>query len=405
MLRRCVAVLTALVSAGECLAAAQTIVTYEDVLRLAREQSPAITAARARVAETEGALVDTRSRFGGNPVVDAQAGPRRTAGGTALDLSVGVAQELDVAGQQAARRAIARAAVERQTAHVDTVSREVLHEAADLFLRAVAARERLAIADAADRTSRALLESSERRFTLGDISGIDLNLARLDAARSAASLGAARADASDLAGALATLLRLTGAPDLQVSGSLEPSAVRPMVELETAVAVRPDLTVLSIEIREAEAEIDLGRRQARTGVGVRAGYEREDGDHIVTGGLSLTLPFFQKGESTRAVGTARAARLRGELQAARDVALAEVRTARRVAEERASAVTAGAAMLPALTDNDALTQRSYDAGEMNLADLLRLRRDALEARDALIALRLAAALARLHVDYVAGVLR
>ena len=56
-------------------------------------------------------------------------------------------------------------------------------------------------------------------------------------------------------------------------------------------------------------------------------YSREEGDQIVLGGMTVTLPVFSKGQELRAVGAARAARLRAELDAARTRVRLEVRSA------------------------------------------------------------------------------
>jgi cobalt-zinc-cadmium efflux system outer membrane protein len=61
--------------------------------------------------------------------------------------------------------------------------------------------------------------------------------------------------------------------------------------------------------------------------------------------------------------------------------------------------------LPAVIDNESLAQRSYDAGEMSLMDMLLIRRDALDTRTAVIERRLDAARSRVAVDLAAGVLR
>ena len=55
---------------------------------------------------------------------------------------------------------------------------------------------------------------AERRFALGDIAAIDVNLARIDAARSTARLVSARADLTAAVGTLRSLLRMA-------SGALE----------------------------------------------------------------------------------------------------------------------------------------------------------------------------------------
>ena len=402
MLRRCLAAAVAVISVAST-AAAQTSLTLERALQRAREAAVPITA--ARIAEMESLVADTLPRFHHNPVLEGHAGTRAAPGRTSVDMAIGIAQEFETGGQQQARRAIAEAAVERRTLDADAMARAVLVDVATLFLKGLAAAERVQVADAADTISRALRDASERRFTLGDISAIELNLARVDAARTASTLASLRAEVTTAVGALQTLLRLPPGERIRLEGTLDVTAPAALVQLESAIAMRPDLAARAAEVREAEAETQLGRGMARPNLGLRVAYEREADDHIVLGGLSLTLPVFQTGQSALAGGVARAGRARLDLEAARATALSELRSTYEAFEQRASAVAAAAAALPSLADNDNLAQRSYEAGEMNLTDLLLLRRNALEARQSLVALRLDAALERLRVDIIAGVLR
>ena len=122
--------------------------------------------------------------------------------------------------------------------------------------------------------------------------------------------------------------------------------------------------------------------------------------------MTIALPAFQRGQGTLAAGLARSARARTELERARESALAELRAAFTAHDQRARlADTLARDALPSVTDNEMLARRSFEAGEMNLMDLLLVRRDALDTRAALIDRRLDAARSRLRVDDLAGVLR
>ena len=140
------------------------------------------------------------------------------------------------------------------------------------------------------------------------------------------------------------------------------------------------------------------------GLGVR--YAREEGDHIVLGGVTLTLPVFSKGQELRAVGSARAARLRAELEAARVRVRLEVRAAFDAYNQRLAAVRVlEADAIPGLDENDTLTTRSFDVGQIGLPALLVIRREILETRFQYLDALLEAALARIDLDASAAILR
>jgi cobalt-zinc-cadmium efflux system outer membrane protein len=122
--------------------------------------------------------------------------------------------------------------------------------------------------------------------------------------------------------------------------------------------------------------------------------------------MTVTLPFFSKGQELSAVGTARAARLRAELDAARTRVRVEVRSAfdaysRRLAAVRVLETDA----IPGLDENETLTTRSFEVGQLGLPELLLIRREILDTRSQYLDALLEAALARIDLDASAAILR
>jgi cobalt-zinc-cadmium efflux system outer membrane protein len=61
--------------------------------------------------------------------------------------------------------------------------------------------------------------------------------------------------------------------------------------------------------------------------------------------------------------------------------------------------------IPGLDENEQLTTRSFDVGQIGLPDLLLIRREILDTRFQYLDALLEAALARIDLDTSAGVLR
>ena len=387
-------------------AGAQVVLTLEETIARARQQAGAVVIARARLAEAEAGVIDASARFRDNPLIEGATGPRTGPGGRGVDIELGVSQQFETGGQRQARIAGARAAVDRQRAEGQQSVRGVVFEAASAFLDAIAATERLQIAEGAETIAREMLNATERRYALGDIAAIDVNLARIDAARSTATLVSARADLTAAAGTLRAILRLPAAEPIELKGSLDLPAPFAIDRLEASIDQRPEFATLQAEVREADAQAQLGRALRRPDLGVRLAYAREQSDTILLGGLTVTLPAFQNGQGHVAVGVARANRARAEADVARQAAVAALRTAYAVYEQHAAlsaALVSDAA--PSLADNETLARRSYEAGEMNLMDSLLIRRDAVDTRLTIIDRRLDAARSRLAVDFIAGVIQ
>jgi cobalt-zinc-cadmium efflux system outer membrane protein len=384
----------------------QTALTFEETVSRARAQAAAVRVALARIAEADAAVIDAAARFRDNPVFEGGGGPRTGSDGRTTELDLSVSQQFETGGQRQARRAGALAAVDRQRADSASVVRTVVFDAATLFLDGLAAAERLRVAEETDAVSRQLLAATERRYAVGDVAAIDLNLSRINAARSAAVLNGARTDLAAAVGGLRALLRIPGDGTIELRGSLDLPPAPPIAQLQASIEQRPEFAALAAEAREADAQARLGRALTRPDLGIRVGYEREETDSIVFGGVTVVLPMFQRGQGTLAAGLARTTRTRLQLETARESALAELQTAYAVYEQRAAVATALTRdALPSVADNQGLAQRSYEAGEMALMDLLLVRRDALETQTLVIERRLEAARSRLNLDYIAGVLR
>jgi cobalt-zinc-cadmium efflux system outer membrane protein len=271
-------------------------------------------------------------------------------------------------------------------------------------LRAVHANERIKLLNATYELASAVYSAADRRFKAGDIAVLDVNIARASLARVRAEREGAEASKSIALGELRQLLSLEN--DVDVDGSLSrPGETDLNTALQTA-AQRPELRALEASIQEAEAELQLGTSLSKPEYGVGVRYSREEGDQIITGGMTVTLPMFSKGQEQRAVGSARAARLRAELDAARARVQLEVRTAFEAYDRRLAAVRVlEAEAIPGLDENEQLTTRSFEVGQLGLPDLLLIRRAIFETRSEYLAALLEAALARIDLDASAGVLR
>jgi cobalt-zinc-cadmium efflux system outer membrane protein len=383
---------------------AQGALNLAEVLARARAQAPRIVSVRLALDEARGRLTGASIRQTSNPELDFAVGSRHGEGDARwTDFDLGVGQRFEP-GRRSARIAGAQAVVDQATAAVDATVREVLRETAAAFHRAVYAGERLRLLTASEAIARSIADAAERRHRAGDIPVLDVNLARAALARARAEREGGEAAQAEALGALRVLLGIEG--PIAVDGRITLGAGPDAAALAVSADERPEVRALEAAIREAGADIDLGNAQGRPEYGLGARYQREGGDNVVLGGLTLTLPVFAKGQELVATGTARRARLQADLAATRaririelDTALAAY--ARRAAAARLLETDA----LPLLDENDALTTRSFDVGQIGIADVLLIRREMLETRFDYLTTLLEAALARVEVDAAAAVLR
>jgi cobalt-zinc-cadmium efflux system outer membrane protein len=377
--------------------------TLADVLARAREQAPQIASARLALEETRGRLLGASLRFQANPEIDVGLGNRQGTGSRFTDFQIGLGQSLEPGSRRSARIAGATAAIAQSSADVDEITRVVLRSAAAAYYRAVHANQRIRVLNATQELAVRVHSVADRRFRAGDIAVLDVNIARASLARVRAEREAAEAVKALALGELQLLLL---DEDIAVEGDL----VRPPdTNLNTvlqAALQRPELRALEAGVQEAEANVRLGGTYAKPDYGFGVRYSREEGDQIVLGGLTVTLPVFSKGQELRAVGAARATRLRAELEASRARVRLEVRSAfdaygRRLAAVRVLETEA----IPGLDENETLTTRSFEVGQLGLPELLLIRREILDTRSQYLDALLEAALARVDLDASAALLR
>ncbi|MCC7010492.1 MAG: TolC family protein [Acidobacteria bacterium] len=378
--------------------------TLSDVLARARERAPEIVSARLAVEEARGRLAGASLRLQSNPEIDVAVGNRDGTGTRSTDFEFGLAQAFEPRLRRTARIAAVDAAIAGRRADVDHVTRLVLRDALAASYRVLHANERIALLASAFDLANTIYTSADRRYRAGDIAVLDVNIARASLARVRAEREEASARKAAALGELKRLLRTE--EDIDVTGSLGPSGQVDLVAALESASARPELRSLEAAIQEAEAEVRLSLTYTKPEYGLDARYSREEGDQILVGGLKIALPAFSRGQEQRAVASARAARLRSDLAAARARGEIEVRAAFETLSRRQAALRIlETDALPGLEENAQLATRSFDVGQIGLPELLLIRREILDTRVQFLDALLEAALARADFDASAGLLR
>ena len=372
----------------------------------ARQRAPVILSAKGRIEEARGRLAGALVRFRDNPLVEFDAGPRFTQQGHLADVDVGISQNFEFGGRRSARIAGAESGIARETATSEEVTRRLLRDVGVAFLRSLWAQKRLELLQSSEKLATEFSETAQKRYDAGNIPVLEVNLAKTSAVRARSEVRGATADFAEALGDLRVFLGMGPEESLSVRGDLREQKQYELDSLLAAAPERPDLKALAAEVREAEADVRLGAGFKWPEVGVGGKYLRDEGNNIVQGGLKITLPVFSKGQEAQATGNARAARVRTELESAQRTVRSEVRTAFEIQKFRRETVEElERAALPGVEENDTLARRSYEEGEINLPELIFIRREILETKLSYANSLLEAGLACLEVEFRAGVLR
>jgi cobalt-zinc-cadmium efflux system outer membrane protein len=370
-------------------------------LARARERAPEAVAALARIGEADAARAGARIWLGQNPELEVGGGPRLGTSRT-TQLEARLAQRLEP-GRRSARIRVADAGVQHARALGDAELRELSFEVATAFYEARAADLAVLLAQRDQEVASRAAEAAERRRKAGDLTDLGVELARVALGRARSAALAAQAARAGAIGRLGALIVAGPGEAITLVGELRPPALA-MDELRAAVRLRADVRALEAESRVARAEGSLAAANGRPDIGAWLGYERDEGDSILLGGISLTLPLWNRAQGDKAAARARERRADAERTAVLAAASRQVADAFEAYTRAREAVEViERDVLPALADAERLLERSIEAGQIAIHDYLVARQEILGGRREHLERQLALAKAAAAARFIAGV--
>lgn len=364
--------------------------------------APEAAAARGHVSEAEAGVLGAAILFTTNPEIEAGAGPRLTPG-RPTDAEVRVEQNLEP-WRREPRRQVAGAELRQARAEVDRTIRELDLEVSIAFYEALFADRAEELAHHAQDLAQRAVVVADRRRQAGDITDLEVNLARAASGRAVSAALAAAAERSLAIGRLAARIGIGPGDTISLRGEFEPAVVPDPAVVRGSLAARADVRVLDREREVAAAQHAQAIASARPELSLWAAYQREDTADIVLGGLRMSLPFWNRAQGEQAAATARerrAGQVRDATLQAADRQLADAFAGYTSAKQAADAFERD--VVPLLEDSERLLQRRIDAGQIAISDYLVARQELLSARREHLDRRLALARAAALVRFVAGV--
>ncbi|GMV05269.1 MAG: hypothetical protein AMXMBFR53_15480 [Gemmatimonadota bacterium] len=357
--------------------------TLAAALVSAANNNPLIRAAELRVREASGNLTQAAVLLAENPEIAATRG-RRTplTGSTAYDIEfeVGLEQRLEIAGQRGKRMDAARSGVEAARSDAEDVRRVVSLTVAATYFEALAANQRVALAERNERLTADLLGLATRRLDSGIGTPLEVNAAvvRHAEARRSTLEALSRRDAALVR--LQALLGLDGAPP-RLAGALPELALPLDVDavVSLAQAVRPDLAGAARRAEAAAARSRLASAEAWPDVALAASLAREEGDDVFRAGVRIPLALFDRRQGARASARAEADRAAAEREAVRLEVVADARAAGLAYERAAAALRLyDDEVLQAQRESADLVQLAAESGEVSILDVLVVQRELLD---------------------------
>lgn len=360
--------------------------TRADAIHQALEQNPELRAERERLGLEEAQLLRARQLLPSNPELEAKLGtdwPFKNTGEQLLE--VGLAQQIEIAGQRGLRKAEAETRLRAARARVQALETRTGREASEAWLQLWRAERLGTLAGQALELAHALETAAESRFQAGDIPELDRNAVAVDVAR--AERAGAAAETARVQARL-ELARLLGRPESEATAlTAEDEPVRnpPAETLETlqklAREQRADLASAKDTEQAAETLVRLRSRERIPNPTLRVSYERQtqqigsitDLDEHLFAYLTLPLPFWNRGQAELRAARAERGAAAVEREAAERQVDTEVAAAFSGVEQSRRALEALSRALPLTQRNLELVRRAFEAGQVDLLLLLNAR--------------------------------
>ena len=400
------------ITAGAQPAVTPAALTLDEAMRLAEAAHPSVLARQAQLAAAEGTRREAAAWLFNNPELGTE-GIRRRANATGSswsEWSVGISQPFETGGQQAKRREAAAAGLDALRAEVDDTRRQARVEAATRFLAVLSAQQRVQLeqrsVDLFERSAQAVV----KRRAAGEDTRLDANVALVEAERARNALALAGERLIDARSALGTAVRLLPNTLPEVVGELG-STIAPLpYRLEQLLASVQNLPrqralVAREDAARARLGVERGSRNPNVTVGVHVGREgpSNDSERLAIVSLSLPLPMFKNNDA--AIGQAMTDMTQAEVERAAGLRDTEVRVRQlwsRLTSQRERIQRLQRVLMPASTDNQQLSAKSREAGQIGLLDQLIVNRQAIDAERDLIELLAEMHTTRIELEYAAG---
>ncbi|MBN8475765.1 TolC family protein [Sulfuritalea sp.] len=320
---------------------------------------------------------------------------------------VELAAPLWLPGQKAAREAEAASRVEEAAAKRAALRWGLAGELREAWWSLAAARNVNALAIRRLATAQALEADVRRRYTVGELSRIDANLAQAEVL--AASAEQAETETA-LLQAEQALRTLTGTVAPQDVGEEVPTTLRRSGGLMSMPDAHPSIVAAAAATRSARARVTVADESRRAAPELALRVVRERGDfaepYANTVGIRLKIPFSSGPLVRRETSAAKADADQADAEMIRAQTRTQLdaeRAERTLASSERQLIMAQERRLLS-AENLRLAEKAFSLGESDLATLLRIRAAAYDAEAFLDRQRVARAAAISRLNQALGVL-
>jgi len=381
-------------------------VTLQEAMDLAVKQHPMLQMAEQTIAVAKGNL-DEQGAYAYNPELSMEPQRRRlNGGGTSNDYYITLSQGIETAGKRGFREQSAQAALNAASQSRESTRQQLEIEVSRAYVALSMAGQIFDLRSQQSAMLKKVSHAVDQKLALGESSQLDANLAQ--------SAFASALNATTTARQVMTqsgrryLIALGKAPSTGINKmelpKLNASWQPPAGAYALALKSRPDLSVLRAKRDQFDAQADLASAARMPDVTFSAMAGREAGEQLVKLGVTIPLPVLNSHQGAYRAALAEKERVNTGLAWSEQQLHYAVQSA---LANHANAMRALSDMMKTHMQQRAentitLARKAYDAGELDLEELVVHIRQGLDARMTALEIIKQGWLARIRLAEVFG---
>lgn len=359
-------------------------VTLKAAMDAAVEQHPMLTISKMQIDGAEGKLKE-HSSYAYNPELSVEPQRRRlNGGGSSNDYSITLSQGIELGGKQRYRELSAQAALQATKLESDVQYQQIIFNVARAFVELNFSRRELLWRNQQAVTLFQMLKAISRQMELGEANQLDVNLSQ--ASLTQAINAEAQAKQLHAMNVFRYVMAIGSADEIKdIQAELPKLLVnwQPLSDpVEIAMSSRPEITAKRQRMDQHSALADLARARQIPDITVGFTAGRESGDQLYSLGFTMPLPVFNDHSGAYRSALSQASVQKTELE------WFEQRVKFEVKEALYNHTTAMSALLALKRvegkslsqDNINLAKMAFDAGELNIEELVVHINQILESR-------------------------
>jgi cobalt-zinc-cadmium efflux system outer membrane protein len=364
---------------------AQKAVTLEEAIGMALGNNRDLTAFRKRLEEARGDLTKASLILPSNPKLESQMDNRHSTreNETHTDYTVGLSQEVRIAGQRGKAISVAEKGLEKVKAEIDTLEWTITSRVKGNFYEVLALKKVLELRELIQGLFEKLTKALRTKYDAGAATILEVNSTEIQYVRAKKEYLDAR---GKYLASLLNLKLLLGLPQdspIEAKGELKYRKFQTDLSelMEKALKFRPDLKALELEEERASREVSLIKSQRIPNPVLSGFFGRDEGsDRIAGGAISIPLPLIDRkqGELQKANAIRDAARINIEgrtLQIHK-----ELESAYQVFLSSEKGLEVYEEILSELEDSLQLNELTYLEGKTSFVEFLLLQNNLLESK-------------------------